>query len=283
VKRLQAAWASSLFGLVVGLVVGLAYTWLIDPLQPVNTDPSYLDAACQKEWVRLLALSYVVDPDLQRAHARLDGLAQDDVAAALGEMIEEYSAAGHPARTMRRLTSLADALDVYTPAMLAYLQSPTATSVLTPSPGAPPATRTPATSTLPGATPTPTEIPSTPTYTPLPAADYQVSSREELCGPAESARFEVIVTDALGDGLPGVIVWLVWPGGAQRAVTGLKPDRGAGYADFGAEQGQTYSLGVGEVGLALVDGLTIEACSTDADEGLVGSWRIVLEPRQAGE
>ena len=101
--------------------------------------------------------------------------------------------------------------------------------------------------------------------------------------PLESARVEVVVTDGLGEGVPGVVVWLVWPGGAQRAVTGLKPDKGLGYADFGADVGQTYSLGAGELGVALVDRLGIESCSSEPGDDLMRSWRIVLQPRGSGE
>jgi hypothetical protein len=281
-SRLSAPWVAFLLGLAAGLIAGLVYTLLIDPLQPVNTDPSYLDAAYRKDWVRLVALSYAAAPDLQRVQARLGSLAQEEVSTSLAEVIEECSAEGRAAETMRGLTSLAQALDVYTPAMLAYLRTPIATLSPTPSPATPPVTAVRETPTPRPATPTPTHPPSTSTPTPLPPADYEVASQETICRPAESAGVEVTVTDALGGGVPGVTVWLVWPGGAQRAVTGLKPDRGPGYADFGVEEGQTYSLGVGELGLALVDGLTIESCSTDPEEELVSSWVIVLEPREPG-
>jgi hypothetical protein len=82
--------------------------------------------------------------------------------------------------------------------------------------------------------------------------------------------------------LPGVEVWLMWPGGADRAVTGLKPRYGTGYVDFDAEWGVNYSLGVGELGRSLVSGLRLEPCSGELDaegKALIGSWRIVLEPR----
>jgi hypothetical protein len=89
-----------------------------------------------------------------------------------------------------------------------------------------------------------------------------------------------MVRDENGAGLSGVTVWLTWPGGADRAVTGLKPQRGAGYADFNAEQGVSYALGIGELGMPLVTDLRIEPCPTDEDqEPLMGSWFVVLEPR----
>ncbi len=282
-SRLAIPWVAAVAGLAAGLLVGLVYTWVIDPLQPVNVDPSYMQAPYRQDWLRLLALSYVNDPDLQRAQARLDGLEEAEVAMEITNLIEGYSAAGRPADEMRQLVALADAMDIYTPAMLVYLQEATLTSRPTPSPTSGAPTSAGDTTTPRPATPTATQVPSTPTPTPHPPPRYQLASQEEICTSPESARVEVIVTDGLGQGVSGVVVWLVWPGGAQRAVTGLKPDRGAGYADFGAEAGETYSLGVGELGVALVDGLNIEPCSSEPGDELVSSWRILLEPRESGE
>jgi len=266
-------------GVAAGLVIGLVYTWAIDPMQLLNTEPSLLRAEYRQDWVRTLALSFVADGDLQRAQARQDGLSDDEVAEGLADLIEEYYAAGRPADTMRRLTALADALDVYTPGMLAYLLTPTPTREATPSPAAAGVTPGGPTATVRPPTRTPTQVPDTPTPSSTPIPDFRPASQQELCEPGESARVEVVVTDGLGDGLTGVVVWLIWPGGAQRAVTGLKPDQGPGYVDFGAELGQGYSLGGGELGLPLVDGLSSEACSSEpGEEEAVSSWRIVLEP-----
>jgi hypothetical protein len=91
---------------------------------------------------------------------------------------------------------------------------------------------------------------------------------------------EVVVRDERGRGVPGVEVWLMWPGGADRAVTGLKPQRGAGYADFDAEPGASYEIGVGELGMPLVTDLQVGPCvQEEVEEPLMGSWRIVLGPR----
>jgi len=109
-----------------------------------------------------------------------------------------------------------------------------------------------------------------------------LAEQEQICQREETEHIEVVVKDEQGTGLPGVAVWLMWPGGADRAVTGLKPQQGAGYVDFDAEWGVNYSLGVGELGLPLITGLRLEPCSADRDEeATIGSWRIVLEPYSA--
>jgi len=286
-------------GLVIGLVLGLVYQWGIAPIEWINTYPALLRTDYRWDWVRMAALSYVADGDLERVRARLDGLEQEDVAGALEALIEEYAAAGHPADTLRRLTTLAEAFDAYTPAMLVYL-GPPVTSL-------PASTRTPSPTptSIPLLTPTlflaPTHIPtpytfsplrtltpeltgtlSTPTLTPTPPFLYRLglAEREQICEPGQMEHIEVVVRDERGAGVAGVEVWLMWPGGADRAVTGLKPQYGAGYADFGVEPGARYSLGIGELGMPLVTGLRIEPCPVaEGAEPLMGSWRILLEPR----
>lgn len=291
-------------GLVVGLVLGLVYQWGIAPVELVNTYPALLRTDYRWEWVRMAALSYVADSDLERVRARLDGLEQNDIAGAIGALIEEYAAAGHPADTMRRLTALAEAFDVHTSAMLVYLDTPgssppavtrTPSPTLTtppPSPTPPPTIRPTHTSTptphlsSPLQTPTPelTSTLPTPTVTPTPPLLYRLTlaEREQICELGQTGHIEVVVQDERGAGVAGVEIWLMWPGGADRAVTGLKPQHGPGYADFDVETGVRYSLGVGELGMGLVTGLQLEPCPVaEGAEPLMGSWRILLEPRPA--
>jgi len=299
VSSLSTRRAIAIVGLLIGLTLSLVYTWIIAPVELVNTYPALLRTDYRRDWVRLAALSYVADGDLERARARLDGLEQEDVAGALQALIEEYAVAGRPADTMRRLTALAEALDVHTPAMLVYLHTPassppapvhtpspapTSTSSPTPTP-TPTSTHTPtptphALSPLPTPTLAPTSTPSPPTPTPPLLSRLQLAELEGTCQPGQAPHIEVVVRDERGAGVAGVEVWLTWPGGADRAVTGLKPRHGAGYADFDAEPGVRYALGVGELGMPLVTDLRLESCpGEEGEEALMGSWRIVLEPR----
>ena len=301
---------TSVIGLVIGLALGLLYTWVIAPVELVNTHPALLRTDYRRGWVRLAALSYVADGDLERARARLDGLKQEDVAGVIQALIEEYAAAGRPADTLRSLTTLAKAMDVHTPAMLVYLYAPTSSPrspVRTPYPS-PTSTPTPTLTSTPRASPSPTIPTPTPTHTSTPVsrdtsplttptsepthtpppptptppllARLQLAKQEQICEPGQAPRIEVLLRDERGAGLAGVEVWLLWPGGADRAVTGLKPQNGAGYADFNAEPGASYVLGIGELGMPLVTDLQIEPCPLEDDEEpLMGSWRLVLEPR----
>jgi hypothetical protein len=305
VTRLDLRHLSLVVGLGIGLALGLVYTWVINPVELINTYPALLRTDYRRDWVRLVALSYVADEDLERVRVRLTGLSQEDIASAIRPLIEQYAAAGYSAETLRRLTTLAQVFDVHTPAMLVYLYSPSpsppaaiptlsrtskpsliSSSTHTPKPTAmatPTAVPTPRTpSPVPTLTSTPVEPTRTlapPTPTPSLLARLQLAQQEQICQREEAEHIEVVVKDEQGTGLPGVTVWLMWPGGADRAVTGLKPQQGAGYVDFDAEWGINYSLGVGELGVPLITGLRLEPCPAARDEeAIIGSWRIVLEP-----
>jgi hypothetical protein len=107
----------------------------------------------------------------------------------------------------------------------------------------------------------------------------RLAEQEKVCDAAEAPRIEVVVQDDEGEGVPGIAVWLIWPDGADRAVTGLKPDQGPGYADFDADEGVSYDISLGEFAMPLVTRLRLEGCPVGEDEEpFTGSWRIVLAP-----
>ncbi|MFN2269505.1 MAG: hypothetical protein ACK2US_01630 [Anaerolineae bacterium] len=273
-----------LVGLALGLLGGLIYTWAVAPVELIDVGPEMMHPDYRQEWVRLAALSYIADGDLERARWRLTGIPREDIAAGIEALIGEYAAAGRSADTMRRLTVLAQALGVQIPAMLVYLDTPaapvslTSTPVPTPVPTLVDATPTVISTAVPTLKPTRTPYP--PTATPEPFAPFQLATKEQICNPEQTPHIEVVVQDENGTGLPGVEVWLMWTDGADRAVTGLKPSRGLGYVDFDVEEGVEYSLGTSELGAPLVSGLQLEACPEEkGKDPVIGSWRIVLERR----
>ena len=291
-------------GLLIGLASGLVYTWVVNPVELVSTYPALLRAEFREDWVRMAVLSYVADGNLERARTRLEGLEQEDVGQAMQKLIEEYAAAGRPAETLRRMTMLAEALQVHTPAMLVYLYTPTLppprpasptdtpapTPTHTPTPRptavptvtapepAPTATSSPVTPT-PSDSPEPAGTPPTPTPTPPLLQRLQLAEQEQICEPEQTPHIEVSVRDERGAGVPGVDVLLTSAEETNRAVTGLKPEHEAGYADFNAKPGVSYTLNVGESGVPLITGLRIEPCPEQRlGDSLPGSWRIVLAP-----
>ncbi|RME32334.1 MAG: hypothetical protein D6793_11205, partial [Thermoflexia bacterium] len=75
-------------GLAVGPALGLVYAWLINPVRLYNTTPPLLRTDYRHEWIRLAALGYVADGDLERARLRLRDLPEKDIQEALAAMIE---------------------------------------------------------------------------------------------------------------------------------------------------------------------------------------------------
>lgn len=271
-------------GLAVGLALGLVYAWLINPVRLYNTTPPLLRTDYRHEWIRLAALGYVADGDLERARLRLRDLPEKDIQEALAAMIEAYAASGQPASVMRRLTALADHLGVRTPAMLAYLKTP-AGPTLVPSP----APTLPSSPSSPPPTP-PAEPPAFTLPSPVPSL-YQVVEQRIACeGTREQLRVWVRAwpppsaetptpargatpTPAGPQPVPGVALWLLWADGADRAVTGLRPPISPGYADFHLRPGVVYALSIGEPNAPVLAGLMLPPCP----DGMWGSWEVVVE------
>lgn len=262
---------------VLGLTGGLVYAWLIDPVELYNTTPDLLRSDYRHDWIRLAAMAYLVDGDLTRAQHRLEGLPQEDVQTALSALLESYAAQGQPADRMRALASLASRLGVRTGAVRIYLDTPEPSPTIPPSPSPTP---------LPTATPPPVPTP-TPTATPFVSPlsrvrPYYVLSQTVVCT-GTVPQLQVLARAAPEEEgeelvpLPGVVLWLTWPGGADRAVTGLRPDVDPGYADFTLEPGVPYALSIDEPTAPLISGLTAPPCSEGPGQG---SWRlvIVIEP-----
>jgi hypothetical protein len=257
------------------LILGLTYAWLIDPVQLYNTTPVLLRSDHRHDWIRLAALGYVADGDHQRVLDRLEGLNEEDVQVALSALIENYASQGRPAETMRLLSVLAQQLGVETPAMLVYLGTPP------PSPTPPPPSPSPPPFIV---LPTPVTTP-TPSVSPPPVSSpHRVISQTVVCD-GTVPQLKVLVRaapeeeeDEEGTALAGVVLWLTWPAGADRAVTGLRPWIDPGYADFMLEPGLPYALSVGAPNAPVLSGLRVQPCPAGrGEEPRLGSWQVVLE------
>jgi len=82
---------------------------------------------------------------------------------------------------------------------------------------------------------------------------------------------QVQVVNTQGNPLAGVKVVIQWDGGQDTFITGLKPDRGAGYADYLLKPNTSYTLLVGEGGLRIGD-IQVEDCETSRLERYGGTW-----------
>jgi len=263
-----------LIALVIGGAIGLAYAWLIEPVTFSESSPAQVMKSYREAWLIMAAEAYAQDGDWERTQARVNALRDANLSRTIADVFDRYQADG-PNPTARALARLADRLNVHTPAMQVYLVAivaPTPATVstieITSSPRPIDAQRA-----TPTATPEPLPSP-TPTSTPIP--DYQVIDRAAECTPGtQPPQIRVIVQDVFGQSVRGKEVWITWEGGADRFVTGLKPEIDPGYGDFDMQPDQSYNVGVDKPTSVIVSGLRADACETD---GRI-SWRLVLAPR----
>lgn len=268
-----------LTGLLLGLAAGLVYAWVVQPVEYVDTSPASLRSDFKDQHRALIAAAYAFNGDLVRAEARLKLLGDKDLIRTLSEQAQRSLAQDSASSEARALGLLAIAIgqgsgapanpaletpNATTPPTPTNPPPPTFTPTLLPSPTqAPTDTPLPPSPTTPGDLPLPTDTP-TPTRSPsaTPGGPFVLDSRQPVCDSKLSQPLIIIeASNAAGQPVAGVlvIVTLVGGSGEERFYTGLKPEKGLGYADFIPAPGKTYTLRLGEAG-ELVSNLVALEC-----------------------
>lgn len=295
-----------LVGLALGLAAGLVYTWVLNPVEFYDTYPPLMREDFRRDWIRMTGLAYGNDGDLERARLRLKDLSRGEIQDALAQTLDAAVDSGRPLPALRRLAALARDYGVDSAAVRIYtaeevrLPTPAPTSTATPSPTVTPTAIAPTPTPTPmgptaTATPEPilTPIPHVilPTPTPLPPP-YAITQTLESCLPephiAVSLTQNITITVRGREqrqvvGLPGREVWLLWPGGADRAFTGLRPAQGLGYADFVVEPQQSYNLYIETPTGAPLATLQVAPCVTAEGENGWSAWLVILKAAAAAE
>ena len=112
----MSEWAQSLVGrIVAGVAVGLALGLVVGWLWPVqykyaNTAPAVLRRDYHDDYVLMVAASYQVEGDLERARERLSLLNADDPAAPVVDLAGRLVESGGGGDDVARLAQLAWAL-----------------------------------------------------------------------------------------------------------------------------------------------------------------------------
>ena len=99
-----------LLGLALGAAGGLAYGWLLEPVEYVDTTPTALRADYRTDYVLMVAEAYQGDGDLGLAIVRLGSLGPLPPEQRVVQAIDEAAARGLPRQDLDRLATLADAL-----------------------------------------------------------------------------------------------------------------------------------------------------------------------------
>jgi hypothetical protein len=287
-------------GLIIGLVIGLGYSWVISPVEFIDNAPSSLSDDFKDQYRALIAAAYMGSGDRGRAEARLSLLGDNDIYRSLIVQAERVLAEDGAPYEARALGSLAEALSQPQSAVTqpeqavtqssATLQpqtvspSPTRSEVSPTGPAAdlPPTltgnlTLTPVRTALPTRTPTPSRTPL-PTRTPTatPGEPFVLQDQDLICDlTREGPLLEIQTLDVDGNQVPGVEIIMTWPEGEERFFTGLKPELGLGYADFLMTPDVTYSLLITDGGIPLT-GLTAEECETSTGARYWGVLSLVF-------
>ena len=289
-------------GLLLGLTGGLIYAWFIAPVEYYDTFPPLLDATYRHDWIRMVTWTYGAEGNWERTQIRLSGLSDDEVRVAVADVLEGAVAEGRSISTLQRMARLALEYDVDVPAAGIYAEGgvPSASgeggsegqTPPPPTPTVPTATMTP----RPSATPTPTQIPlPTPAPTELPqiqTPEFRIISQTLSCDAEPSIAVSLEISRTVREGRrerqeqvgePMRELWLTWDGGADRAITGFKPEHGLGYADFTVQPGRSYNLYLDSpTGLPLF-GFQIEPCLPSEGTGWMSRSLILLKEELSPE
>lgn len=231
------AWLLAMFA---GLGMGLFVAWYLVPLRYSNAQPWDLGAAEKDDYLRMIASSYALDNDLRRAIERMYYLQLPDARSHLAALAREEVnpltqqallklwvdlrqpdiALARPTSTPRPTRDTSPKVRVTVIVLEPTAPLPTASSVTRP----------------------PTPLP--PTSEPNPNAPrFELKEKRALdCTALAGKRvIQVIVQDAAGNGLPGIAIEVSSEHGNELFFTGLKPEKGAGFADVEVLPG-TYSV-----------------------------------------
>jgi hypothetical protein len=121
----------------------------------------------------------------------------------------------------------------------------------------------------------------TPTITSTPEPRFVLVSQERGCETDESKSglLRITVLDAEGLPMPNVELLIRWQDGEDRFYTGLKPDQGAGYADYVLATGKSYQVGILGQESDVAQGMVADLCADGARAG----WTLVYRLREGAE
>lgn len=273
-----------LTGLVLGVAMGLFYSWVISPVKYVDAPPYALRADFKDEYRALVAAAYLYSYDLLRAEDRLEQLKEDNPSENLAMQAQKALAEGRPDEEVRALGILGLALgEGVTPLALSsstaqVVISTQSITAITPTPIVNlPISNPTQTSTVPVPQATKTLQPtSTATSAPTVGAAFVLQETMLVCNPDQSQPLiQVEIRDAAGQPVASVELVMTWDGGEDHFFTGLKPELGQGYADFLMTPEVVYSLQIADGGQAVND-LTAAECLLDNGSRYWGSWMLTF-------
>ena len=273
----------TLAGVLLGFGLGLAIAWTFLPNPFSGAKPADLRLDLKDDYLIMIASSYSLDGDMARALVRLDSLNIAQPAAQVSELAKGESLPLFR-ETLNRLavdlrqSSIALARPTFTPRPTkTRRQTRSEPSAMPASTAAPPSPFP----TLPAMT-TAGQTSPPPTFAPTPDAPFFfIQSKLTLNCLDTRGRglIEVETRDSEGRPLPAIGVVVEGTALEEVFYTGLKPERGMGYADLEVSKG-TYSLQLIEGARSrVIDNLRVDdepnECTSERPE--VRGWKILFQ------
>ena len=283
--RSYVSWFGIILGIVAGIGGALYLTWVQFPTQNVNTAPWQLDEEGRNAYIVAIMVNYAYDGDLTRTIEQLTALRLpgDDPIQQVAEVACDLASTGYvdsssglnAIRSMMTFyqgqgrSGCADTLipvDNLAPTQVVQVILPTATPI-------PPPSKTPTPpSTL---QPTSTSQPFIPTQAPSRA--FEPVNTRSFCSVENAGVIEVRVVDFNAQGIPGQPVRVRWSTGESTFFTGLKPERGTGYADFEMEAGLSYTIEMPGLSDPLSVPLEARPCNLENGGTSTTSYEVVFQ------
>ncbi|WKZ35581.1 MAG: hypothetical protein QY332_18380 [Anaerolineales bacterium] len=280
--------------LLIGLGLGLVYSWFLSPVTYVDANPAILRADFKDQYRIVIAASYTSTHDLPRARARLELLGDADPTGALSAQAQRMLAAGELFEKVRPLAQLATDL-TQSVASVPPTNTPlpsfnTPDIVSTPS-ATEPAAEEDTDETTATALPTISFeqtplIPVTaeintprPTFTSAPAfgPPFTLVGQDTICEPGlQAGLLQFIFMDSRRKQVAGVEVVATWNQGEDRFFSGFKPELGNGYADFVMQAETLYSIRV-VTGGSFVPNITSPTCTDPNGTNYPGSVLLTFQ------
>lgn len=263
-----------LTGAVIGLMLGMALSAWIIPVQYVNTDPSTLREEDRQAYRIMIAEAYLAEGDAPRANARLALLQDENPSEELIAQAQNLLAEGGSDSQARALALLAAAV-ANTSVSITPLppMTPVAGPVIQPTVTATVSVDRPTGTAGPTSTPRPTA-----TLKPTPGSPFEKIEQESVCDPLPvTPQLQVTVLNAAGQPVSGVKIEISQSGsGIESFYTGLYPEISSGYADYEMLPGVNYTIRVGETGQP-VPNLTAPACDDGSGGTAYGNLSLVFQ------
>jgi hypothetical protein len=296
-----------LLGLLVGIGLGLLYSWQISPVTYVDASPSILRADFKDQYRIVIAASYASTHDLPRARARLGLLGDAGPTGGLSAQAQRMLAGGASNESVQILAQLTNDLqqgyaslslpvtpvtakpfastpfnaitstsNPATPSVEAGLEGEaTSTAEFSGAPvvGTLPFEQTPlAPQQLSTPTPRPTSTPTKGIETP-----FTLVGQDTVCDPnLEPGLLQLTFMDSRRDQVPGIQIVVTWAEGEDNLFTGFKPEVGDGYADFIMQKDTVYSIRVVDGG-SFVPNISAPTCTDDNGGSYLGGLLLTFQ------